>query len=66
MDTLYSEVLTAEDKLAATLYSIKSDESLYAENILGENAFHYFISHTIVSSMYAPTKGIPLSSFAPN
>ena len=61
MDTMYSEVLTAEDKLAATLYSIKSDESLYAEN-----AFHYFILHTIVSSMYVPTEGIPLSSFAPN
>ena len=44
MDTLYNEVLTAEDKLAATLYSIKSDESLYAENILGENALLYSLS----------------------
>ena len=50
MNTLYSEVLTAEDKLAATLYSIKSDESLYAENILGENAFHYFISFKCITN----------------
>jgi hypothetical protein len=31
------EVVAAEDKLAATLYSMQSSESLYAENILGEN-----------------------------
>ena len=39
MDTLYGDVIAAEDKLAATLYCIKSNESLYAENILGENAY---------------------------
>eukprot|EP00092_Neocalanus_flemingeri_P031904 GFUD01034658.1.p1 GENE.GFUD01034658.1~~GFUD01034658.1.p1 ORF type:complete len:620 (+),score=189.82 GFUD01034658.1:47-1906(+) len=34
MDALYAEVVAAEDKLAATLYSLQSNERLYAENIL--------------------------------
>lgn len=36
---MYCEVMAAEDKLAATLYSLQSSEHLYAENILGEKTF---------------------------
>lgn len=54
MDTLYSEVLIAEDKLAATLYSLKSDENLYAENILGENNF--FLIHLVSFQKHLYTK----------
>ena len=43
MDTLYYDVVAAEDKLAATLYSLRSNESLYADNILGMNDSHLFL-----------------------
>ena len=36
MDTLSNEMASAEDKLAATLYCLQSNESLYAQNILGD------------------------------
>ena len=35
MEALEAEVVSAEDKLACTLYTLKSNESLYARNLLG-------------------------------
>ena len=36
MDALSNEMTSAEDKLAATLYCLQSNESLYAQNLLGD------------------------------
>ena len=36
MDSLYTEMMSAEDKLASTLYNLQSNESIYAHNILGK------------------------------